>query len=76
MNDAMEGFYSPSSRFKKQTDHTKAAARIQKAKLTLGLCCLNETRDNELMWAHYASNFRGICVGYHTERPLRGLSTT
>jgi hypothetical protein len=73
MNDAMEGFFSPTSRFKRQTDYTRVAARMRDAKLALGLCCFSGSRDNEIMWAHYASNYRGICVAYRTQPLLDGL---
>jgi hypothetical protein len=56
MNDPMEGFYQPSSRFQKQTDFTKAAQKIFDAKQDIGICCFSDTHDNELMWTHYAES--------------------
>jgi hypothetical protein len=63
MNDPMEGFYAPSTRFQNQSDFRNAARRIFDEKQGVGICCLTDTHDNELMWTHYAENYRGICIG-------------
>lgn len=39
----------------------------------VGLCSFSETRDHELMWAHYADQFRGICVAYSFSKLLSYL---
>lgn len=28
------------------------------------ICCLTEHWDNRLMWSHYASSYRGVCIEY------------
>lgn len=30
----------------------------------IGVLCLSESRDNILMWGHYADNHHGICIGF------------
>ncbi|MEK7794807.1 MAG: DUF2971 domain-containing protein [Candidatus Hydrogenedentota bacterium] len=30
---------------------------------TVGICSLTSLRDNPLMWSHYASDHKGVCVG-------------
>lgn len=32
-----------------------------------GICSLSETNRNLLMWAHYASEHKGYCIGYNAE---------
>lgn len=32
------------------------------------ICCLSETKKNILMWAHYANNHTGFCVGYSKQK--------
>jgi hypothetical protein len=64
MNDPMEGFYSPSGRLKREPKWRKTYKDILDAKRAVGIACFSETYDNELMWAHYADNYRGICIGY------------
>jgi len=33
-----------------------------------GMCCLSAPRDNLLLWAHYADEHRGLCIGLSTEK--------
>jgi hypothetical protein len=63
MNDPMEGFYDPSRRAKKDPNFAVTANEIYHAKINFGLCCFSDTQNSELMWAHYANNYAGICVG-------------
>jgi len=35
----------------------------------VGVCSLSETRDNLLMWAHYADAHAGLCLGFETLLP-------
>lgn len=34
----------------------------------VGLCCLSEVPDHRLMWAHYADNFRGVCLVFNLRK--------
>lgn len=64
MNDPMEGFYSPSVRLKREPQWRETYKEILNAKESTGIACFSETFDNELMWAHYAANYSGLCIGY------------
>jgi len=75
MNDPMEGFYSPSNQAVKDPDFASASAHIYNAKLNFGLCCFSDSHNSELMWAHYANNYAGICVGYRPAPLLESLSS-
>jgi len=35
-------------------------------KMGLRIACFTKTYKNPTMWAHYADNHRGICIGYNT----------
>ncbi len=39
---------------------------IAKKIASCGVVSLSETHRNILMWAHYADEHRGLCIGYHT----------
>ncbi len=73
MNDPMEGFYEPTARFQKDTEFRRAVREILDAKRNIGICCFSDTHDNELMWTHYASNYRGICIGYRPQPLLDAM---
>jgi hypothetical protein len=34
---------------------------------TIGIASFVESHENELMWTHYADEYRGICIAYVTE---------
>jgi hypothetical protein len=61
MNDPMEGYYW--AEFSKMT-RSQAVEDFKNGKLVVGLASFSETRENELMWAHYAGNYSGICIEY------------
>ncbi|WP_185966136.1 DUF2971 domain-containing protein [Rhodopseudomonas palustris] len=74
MNDPMEGFYDPTVGLRGVEDYEHVVRRIYDAKSYHGIACFSETNSNELMWAHYADNYAGICVRYKTQALLDGLS--
>jgi hypothetical protein len=74
MNDPMEGFYRASIKARGHSAYDEFAARVRDEKLGLGIASLSETWNNELMWAHYADGFRGICITYSVPKLLAGLS--
>jgi hypothetical protein len=39
----------------------------------LGIASFSEVFDHEPMWAHYASNFTGICVAYSFQKLMKQL---
>jgi Protein of unknown function (DUF2971) len=73
LNDPMEGFYRPSGRFRKHPEFDRVVDNIFDAKQKIGICSFSDTCDNELMWTHYADNYRGICIGYRPRSLLKGL---
>jgi hypothetical protein len=73
MNDPMEGFFRANPGGTGGDDEDDFFAAVRNEKMGLGIASLSETWDNELMWAHYAAGFRGICVTYPTARLLSGL---
>ncbi|WBL78748.1 DUF2971 domain-containing protein [Bradyrhizobium xenonodulans] len=73
MNDAMEGFYDPTEGLRGTEDFKRVVRRIYDAKSDHGIACFSETNANELMWAHYADNYAGICVQYKTQALIDGL---
>lgn len=73
MNDPMEGFYRSNARQRQNFDYDQFSEMVRSEKLGLGIASLSETWDDELMWAHYADGFRGICIAYPLARLLRGL---
>ena len=73
MNDPMEGMYAATSRVQERSDYQDFVEDVQNEKLGLGIASFSETWDNELMWAHYADGFRGICVAYSVAKLLDGL---
>jgi hypothetical protein len=74
MNDPMEGYFRPTSGFKGHTDYKKTLQRIVGVKTNIGVACFSETKDDLLMWTHYAGNHSGVCIAYSTKRLLDGLS--
>jgi hypothetical protein len=73
MNDPMEGTYEATTMLRKRQDFEDIKRRIFGEKEALGICSFSETNDHELMWAHYADQFRGICVEYNLPSLLSTL---
>jgi hypothetical protein len=73
MNDPMEGIYNASQKVRARDDYNRFVRDVHDEKLGLGIASFSETWDNELMWAHYADGFRGICVAYSLLKLLEGL---
>ncbi len=73
LNDPMEGIYGTSPWLAKQLRFNNLAGEILNHKRSLGICCFSDNHDNELLWAHYAKNYSGICVAYSTRELRSGL---
>ncbi len=73
MNDPMEGLYRTTRRVKQSDDYEEVVRELKNEKLGLGVASFCEAWDNELMWAHYAGGFCGICVAYSLSKLLDGL---
>jgi hypothetical protein len=71
MNDPMEGIHRA-----KRTLLTKGNTdfdEIEAAGQNLGICSFTEKWDHEVMWAHYANGFCGICISYDFDKLLKNL---
>ena len=64
MNDPMEGMYSASERLRKSKVYRQFQTDVLSNKRSLGICSFSEVHNNQLMWTHYASRFKRICVEY------------
>jgi hypothetical protein len=73
MNDPMEGLYEADHTFTDHPRYEEIRDGIYHGKAHIGICSLSETGTNELMWAHYADQFRGICVEYDLTALLGNL---
>ena len=74
MNDPMEGFFRRSTEVGASANYKGITEQIcaDNNKL-VGIASLSDTNENELMWAHYAENYMGICIAYETIALLNGL---
>jgi hypothetical protein len=73
LNDPMEGLFSSSQNLRESEDHRAIRASIADNKADLGMCSFSEVHNHELMWAHYADHFKGICISYSLSKLLKAL---
>ena len=59
---------------KEYAEHVSRITREHNQNKGFGVYCCSGIRDNLLMWAHYARNHTGICVGFKRE-VLRQIAT-
>lgn len=64
MNDPMEGTFYARRQGPGDLYFNTILESIREGKQNTGIACFSETPTNELMWAHYADEFRGICIAY------------
>ncbi len=64
MNDPMEGTFYARRQGPGDFYFQTILESIREGKQRTGIACFSETPTNELMWAHYADEFRGICIAY------------
>jgi hypothetical protein len=64
LNDPMEGLYRPNINRSKSVYQETIRKIFNQKRASSGISCFSETNDNELMWAHYAENYAGLCVEY------------
>jgi Protein of unknown function (DUF2971) len=74
LNDPMEGSYELSLRVQKHPKIEVIKQKIFDDKMGVGICSFSETNDHSLMWAHYADQFRGICIEYDFQHLLKTLN--
>jgi len=64
----------PSSHCRGESDDYRAVRQsIRDNKSDIGMCSFSEVHNHELMWAHYADQFRGICISYSLSKLLKAL---
>lgn len=73
MNDPMEGMHRESLAYIVKGRPKKERQAIADEKAKLGIASLSEVYDHEPMWAHYADQFKGMCVAYTTSKLLKAL---
>lgn len=73
LNDPMEGLFTSSALLRKSARYRAVRAAIRDNKTRIGMCSFSEVCDHELMWAHYAHQFSGICVASSLSRLLKSL---
>lgn len=74
LNDPMEGLFTSSRLLKKSANYRAVRDAIRDKKTQIGMCSFSEVYDHELMWAHYARQFTGICIAYSLSRLLKHLA--
>ncbi|MGH9352988.1 MAG: DUF2971 domain-containing protein [Terriglobia bacterium] len=74
LNDPMEGLFTSSTLMRKSENYRQIRNAIRDNKAQIGVCSFSEVHNHELMWAHYANKFRGICVAYSLTRLLKNLA--
>jgi hypothetical protein len=73
LNDPMEGVFRASRSFRQSDNYQDARRAIVDNKTQMGLSSFSEVHDHELMWAHYADHYRGICIAYSFSKLLDDL---
>ncbi len=62
----------PTARFAEEVERALAAVfkdRLRTVLSARGVACFSETRDNLLMWSHYACGHRGFCLEFDARKP-------
>lgn len=73
MNDPMEGSHRLSSRFRKYISASRREQQVTDILREMGIASFSEVYDHEPMWAHYADQFKGMCVQYSLAKLLKSL---
>lgn len=74
LNDPMEGRFASSRKFRSSENYPDDKSAIITQKDQIGICSFSEVYDHEVMWAHYAEQFKGICVAYKFSNLLKHLA--
>jgi hypothetical protein len=73
LNDPMEGSFSSSKLLRQSARYREIKNAIIDNKAAIRMSSFSEVFDHELMWAHYADQFKGICIGYSLRKLLENL---
>lgn len=49
-------------------EQTKIESFLKEQLKTVGICSFSRVRQNQLMWAHYADEHKGFCIGFNEVR--------
>lgn len=73
LNDPMEGLFDLSRRLAATPTSRAIKKAIVDMSADVGIGSFCEANDSELMWAHYANQFKGICISYDFRRLIAEL---
>ena len=73
LNDPMEGIFDLGSTLAETQASRSVKQAISALTADVGIGSFCEAHDNELMWAHYADQFKGICIAYNFRQLLSEL---
>ena len=73
LNDPMEGLFKSTRRLRISEDYKSIRDSIIGNKTNTGICSFSEVHNHGPMWAHYADNFKGICIAYRLSTLLDSL---
>ena len=73
LNDPMEGFFGLTPTAARAPDGPLVPPEVRSVMQQMGVCCFSDTYESDVMWAHYAGEYRGICVQYSTHDLCDGL---
>ncbi len=62
LNDPNEGAFAYTCTAETQSNYKEQIEEIIQEKMRLKVCSLSKTYDSHLLWAHYASGFRGVAI--------------
>ena len=73
LKDPMEGLYFVTKKLLASENYQKTIGLIANTKANLGICSFSKSNLNEIMWAHYANQYQGVCIEYRFSRLLEDL---
>src|ERR1700739_4142369 len=69
----MEGVFRSSRVFCESSNYRTTGRAIVDNKTQIGMSSFSEVHNHELMWAHYADQYSGICIAYSFAKLLDNL---
>jgi hypothetical protein len=73
LNDPMEGAFGLTATAARAPDGPLVSPEVRSVMQQMGVCCFSDTYESDVMWAHYAGEYRGICVEYSAHDLRDGL---
>ncbi|STO56732.1 DUF2971 domain-containing protein [Grimontia hollisae] len=56
-----------------QKEREKISQFLTKSLDNVGICSFSKTRQNQLMWAHYADEHKGFCIGFSKKALMQDI---